>query len=633
MVEWIRLDSTGHEISRTPDPSDTYDPRQRPWYVRAMNTEGVAWTGVYVFFTDHVPGITASRMHAERGGNVNVFGADIRLDELSHFLAGLKIGSNGRVLIFDANGTVVALPDMKRMLRHDGDATVAARLDQLNDPVLLAAYDRFRVEGLGRRIITLDDIRYITMVSHIPAAGSDWSVMIVVPERDFTGFIAANRRVALTMSLAVVALTTILAALLVIQGLRADRAARMLLQRSRAIERQSTAFSALATQVGLLEIKPGEATARLTELLVEAGDSKRASIWSVTGGGLALRCEDAFERESGGHTLGLEIARAEAPELFVRLLAGNEVSIADLTADRTAAAAWIRSAMLALGSVSVFIVPVRGPTGVVGAIWLENAEPSTHDFARVVANMLSLRMGNSDSSRLTGARPQNATLPPEAQAIVPSQSRSQQRAATHVVARSLNAELLARSLGPGQVAAEVFPEVAVLFLHFDDPAKLAAPLHNSATSQADGIACILQDCASQHDIPYLKIMGQSAVAAAGFGTTDPDALFRVARLALALRDHLFDLCDATGDTASFHIGVHSGIAIGGQIGREPRIYNLWGEAVEVASVMASSATAGTIQVTQTAYGTLARDFLFRPHGSFWLPRSGEMGVFELAAAT
>jgi hypothetical protein len=136
-----------------------------------MKSDGIAWTGVYIFSTDQAPGVTASRMHAGPGGRVDVFGADIKLEALSRFLSSLKIGSNSCALILDGAGTLVALPDAKRMLRREGDSLTAVRLDRLDDPVLVAAYDRYRVEGFGRRVITADGKRYINMVS--AASGTD----------------------------------------------------------------------------------------------------------------------------------------------------------------------------------------------------------------------------------------------------------------------------------------------------------------------------------------------------------------------------------------------------------------------------------------------------------------------------
>ncbi len=610
VVEWVHLDQAGQEVQRTPDPTDSYDPRTRPWFTGALRTDGVAWTGVYIFFTDKAPGITASRHHADPDGRVVVYGADIQLSALSRFLATLKIGSSGRALIMDSSGTLIALPDARRTLRQDGDTLAAARLDQLDDPVLVAAYDHYRVQGYGRRIITLNGRRYISMVSHLPAAGMDWAVMIVVPEDDFTGFVTANQRTAVAMSLTVVALAAVLAGLLVAQGLRADRIAQQLRDRSQAIERQRAAFATLAADSGMFDAGDPEASRRLTETLAEACAARRASIWHLAAGGTVLRCEDSYELASAGHTDGLELSRAEAPQFFTHLLNGEEIMVADAASDRRTRAVH-RAMMHALGSRSLLVVPVRRADGVAGAVWLEDAAADTQDLARAVAGMLAMRMQPS---------PADAAPHPE-QAAAP--------AAAVVTQRSFEAELAIRGLDPNSLGAEVFPAVAVMVLCLADPAALAAK-GASDINLADRIARALQEIALGNRIPYLKLSGQEAVAAAGFDPQDSDAVQRIAAMAMTVRDRLQDLYDEAEQAVDFRIGVDVGIGIGSPVGDGPRLFNLWGEVVTVAGTMATSAPMGSVQVTEAAYRHLSRGFLFRPRGSFWLPRIGETRMFVLA---
>ena len=90
---------------------------------------------------------------------------------------------------------------------------------------------------------------------------------------------------------------------------------------------------------------------------------------------------------------------------------------------------------------------------------------------------------------------------------------------------------------------------------------------------------------------------------------------------------LFDDSDRAHE---FQIGVDCSVAIGGSVGREPRIFNLWGDAVRIAATMAASALPGTVQATEAAYHRLRHDFLFRPRGSFYLPNVGSAQTFVLA---
>jgi class 3 adenylate cyclase len=148
---------------------------------------------------------------------------------------------------------------------------------------------------------------------------------------------------------------------------------------------------------------------------------------------------------------------------------------------------------------------------------------------------------------------------------------------------------------------------------------------------ADTIACTLQQLATEHGVPYLKITGSEIVAAAGWSAADTTAAQRVADTALAVRESCLRLFEDAGRAPSFRIGLDCGIAIGSSVGQEPRLFNLWGEAVTTAGTMAQSVMPGVIQVTEPVHHRLVRDFLFRPRGSFYLPSVGAVQTFILAS--
>jgi len=66
------------------------------------------------------------------------------------------------------------------------------------------------------------------------------------------------------------------------------------------------------------------------------------------------------------------------------------------------------------------------------------------------------------------------------------------------------------------------------------------------------------------------------------------------------------------------------------VSADPRLFNLWGEAVDTARTMASSALPGAIQASEAAYLRLRHSFLFRLRGSFYRPLAGTAQSFILA---
>jgi hypothetical protein len=613
-VTWIHLNAAGDEIGREEDPTDTYDPRTRPWYLGALAHDHLFWTGIYIFFSQRVPGITASAKYRDPNGRLYLFGVDITLDALSRFLAALKIGRTGRAIIIDNTGQLIAAPSGGGMLHEINGEPAAPHIDELGDEVLTHAYDRFRVEGAGHRVIEVGGRRYITAVTPITSAGRNWSTMIVVPEDDFVGFVGSNNRRALWMSLVIVASAAVLASLLVWQGLRADRNARQMLERQSAITRQSNAFASLASDATLFDPARTLPSRGLTETLAEVTGARRASIWRLADGRRILRCEDCFDRESAGHADGLELHHGELPALFTNLLAGEETAVADAARDRRTAE--LHRVLSAFGTKALLSVPVRRSDQVVGAVWLEDAPATTgnRDFVRAVANMVALRM--ADASIASAALEQEAPGKPAV--------------AREHTPHSFAADLRPAVIDSSALHAEIYGAVAVMVLRFTDATAMAVRLSGVPRCISDEIACGLQQIAADSGVSYLKLAGHEIVAAAGFEPADSTAATVIADMALGVRDLCIALFEESERAHEFQIGIDCGLAIGGAVGSEPRVFNLWGDAVRIAGAMAASALPGTVQATEAAYRRLRQDFLFRPRGSFYLPHVGAARTFVLA---
>lgn len=614
-VTWIHRNAAGDETGREDDPADTYDPRRRPWYEGALANDNLFWTGIYIFFSQRAPGITASAKYRAPNGRLYLFGVDITLDTLSHFLASLEIGRTGRAVIIDDAGQLIAAPRASAMLREVNGDLAAPRVDELGDDVLTHAYDRFRIEGAGHRVIEVGGRRYISAVTPIKSVGHSWSIMIVVPEDDFVGFVASNNRKALVMSLVIVTLATLLASLLVRQGLRADRNARLLLERQSAITRQSQAFANLASDASLFDPAQSLPSRTLTETLANVTDARRASIWALRGARRILRCEDSFDRETGGHIDGLELHRDELPGIFTRLLAGEEIAAADAARDRRTME--LHHILSAFGTRALLAVPVRRNDQVVGSVWLEDA-PGTagsRDFVVAVANMVALRM--ADASIAPVKREPGAIGKPIA--------------AAEGVPRTFAADLRPAEIDPSALHAEIYRGMAVMVLRFTNATAMAMRLSGKPRCISDEIGCALQQIATDNGVPYLKLAGHEIVAAAGFDPADSDAATVIAEMALAVRDRCIALFDESERAREFQIGIDCSLAMGGAVGNEPRVFNLWGDAVHIAGAMAASALPGTVQATEAAYQRLREDFLFRPRGSFYLPQVGDARTFVLAA--
>jgi adenylate cyclase len=608
-VEWTTRDATGKVLARHLDPKDDYDARTRSWFIGARRTNEVFWSGVYVFFSERAPGITAA-VHGP-DANPDVVGVDIRLDTLSRFLGSLSIGRTGRAYIATADGQMVAGPDPARILTTKDGTLVPARVDAIGDARLAASWDHFRAEGPGNRVIVVGGQRMISIVTPLANNNQGWLLFITVPEAEFSGFVTVNSRRAAALSLIVVALAIGMAALLVRQGLRADRVARVVAERSAAVRQQSAAFARLAVEAGMFDAAGRPSTA-LIETLAEATGAKRAGIWRLSGGGQALRCDDSFEPATGGRLTGLELSRQEVPALIEALTAGETVDVADARRDRRTAPLY-SSLMAPLGSVALLAVPVVKAGRTIGMVMLEDArrDSAAIDFARSCATLVGLG---------TPA----ASLSPSAEGTPSRSAASEATGMASGTEPAPDEQGLDPALAAAGIVDEVHPQAVVLVLSLPDAAE----------ASAHRIACAAQEIAAAHGIPYVKMMGTTIVAASGYGAGAgrglADAAARLADAAIALRERctaLFE--DADGPTA-FGLGLDVGVILGATLGSAPGLFNLWGEAVQGAGTLAASAPAEAIQTSEQAYLLLRQHFLFRPRGLFHRPRTGAARSYVLA---
>ena len=493
---------------------------------------------------------------------------------------------------------------------------VAAKVDALGDPALTRAYDHFRAEGAGRQVEEVNGQPYIVTITPLTTGGRDWFIVITVPVEDFAGFIVRSSRNALIISLVIILIATTLAILLVRQGLRADRGARILAERQRVVGRQTAAFARVATDLSVFD--RGGLPGTVTESLVEVAAGRRASVWRLVADGRLLTCEDSYHRDSGGHTSGAELHRDELPHFIAALEKGEDFSVSEATKDRRTAELY-RIAMEPYGTRALLVVPIRREERTIGAILVEDsAEGPSHqeairDFVPAVAQLLA-------------SRAMEAPEPPTRSPVTPAAEMPEPE-----LPQGFTLGLEDAGIGPNQAAEGVYPHAAVMVLQLTDAAAMALRPNDDGRTIADEILCSAQKFAEEHRIPYLKLVGHDLFAAAGLGGQSDGAPARIADVALSIRDRCKALFEEMDRPPAFRIGVDCSSAMGSRLGTSPEIFNLWGDAVKTAANMANSALPSTVQVTEAAYRRLRRDFLFRPRGRFYLPRVGEAQTFTLLA--
>jgi class 3 adenylate cyclase len=108
----------------------------------------------------------------------------------------------------------------------------------------------------------------------------------------------------------------------------------------------------------------------------------------------------------------------------------------------------------------------------------------------------------------------------------------------------------------------------------------------------------------------IKTMGDAYMVAGGISNPRPDHAEAVAELAISLREEVVRLLYYYDTSIRFRIGISSGPVIAGVIGRHKFAYDVWGETVNLACRLESTAEAGKIQVSDSTYERLREIYQF-----------------------
>jgi adenylate cyclase len=119
---------------------------------------------------------------------------------------------------------------------------------------------------------------------------------------------------------------------------------------------------------------------------------------------------------------------------------------------------------------------------------------------------------------------------------------------------------------------------------------------------------------SRYGLEKIRTIGDSYMVAAGAPVARPDHAHAICAMALDLRREVARLNSEHGWDLSFRIGINSGPAVAGIVGREKFHYDLWGDTVNVASRMESHGLPDHIQVTEMVYERLKDEFVFERRG-------------------
>ena len=211
-----------------PAETQSYDPRQRPWYLTAMAKKGRAFTIVYPSASTGQLLITLAQPVVDSTGQaIGVVGADLFLKALTARLQAQKISEHGVAMLVDEQGTLVATSTNEELFKSEAGQLKRLKPSDSSNATMRQVYAALVQSGkqakagnedpaldLQEGLQTADGEKLIAAVRPFGQSESlQWTLIVAAPDSDFAGETRKSIQQSVYVTLAVLTLGAIAATL------------------------------------------------------------------------------------------------------------------------------------------------------------------------------------------------------------------------------------------------------------------------------------------------------------------------------------------------------------------------------------------------------------------------------------
>lgn len=187
----------------------------------------------------------------------------------------------------------------------------------------------------------------------------------------------------------------------------------------------------------------------------------------------------------------------------------------------------------------------------------------------------------------------------------------ERRRADELLRNVLPAPVAERLKTDPSTRVEHHPEVSILFADFVGFGRLTQTLPPyEMIALLDHLFHEFDEAADRFGVEKIKTLGDSYMAACGVPAAQPDHARRVAELALRILSIAERFRSDRRLPVHFRIGMHTGPAIAGIIGRKKFCYDLWGDTVNLAALLQTAGAPDRVHVSQAMRDALGGGYRF-----------------------
>jgi class 3 adenylate cyclase/streptogramin lyase len=184
----------------------------------------------------------------------------------------------------------------------------------------------------------------------------------------------------------------------------------------------------------------------------------------------------------------------------------------------------------------------------------------------------------------------------------------------------------------GKSKAKRYDNVSILFTDFKGFTKIAEQLSpEDLVAEIDFCFRNFDAIIETHELEKIKTIGDAYMCVGGLPKPDVNSPVKIINAALEIRDFMLRYAeDRRKENKLFfeiRLGVHTGDVVSGIVGTKKFVFDIWGDAVNIAARMEDNSKEGKINITGVTYDLVKDHFNCTYRGKIEVKNKGEVDMY------